>query len=337
MTNPAGIVTEVMSAVLGSRVIGVCDSPIALVRRACAAAGIDPGPVLGQVADRVGVDYLGLNHLGWLHGLVLEDGTSVLPGLLADPDRLARMEEGRLFGAALLRAMGAIPNEYLFWYYANREAVRDVLAAGQTRGERVRARQREFYAAASADPASAARLWAAANEDRNRTYFAELRTGERAGARDEADVAAGGYESVAAALAAALTGGTPARLILNVPNGRVVPVLDPHTTIEVPCQVDASGPVPLPVSPPSDHELGLMLTVRASERAIAEAALAHGALPGSAAARELALRAFTSHPLVGSLDAAKTLAATVFTEDTASATQPPRLSAVGDGDAHVVG
>jgi 6-phospho-beta-glucosidase len=323
MTNPAGIVTEVMSAVLGSRVIGVCDSPVSLVRRACAAAGVDPGPVLGQVADRVGVDYLGLNHLGWLHGLVLEGGASVLPGLLAAPERLARMEEGRLFGADLLQAMGAIPNEYLFWYYANREAVRDVLAARQTRGERVRARQREFYAAAAADPASAARLWAAANEERNRTYFAELRTGERAGPRDEADVAAGGYESVAAALAVALTVGTPARVILNVPNGRVVPALDARTTIEVPCQVDAAGPVALPVSPPSDHELGLMLTVRACERAIAEAALARDALPGSAAARELALRAFTLHPLVGSLNAARDLAATVFAQDTASATQPP--------------
>ena len=43
MTNPAGIVTEVMAAVLGPRVIGVCDSPVGLIRRACAAAGVDPG------------------------------------------------------------------------------------------------------------------------------------------------------------------------------------------------------------------------------------------------------------------------------------------------------
>ena len=325
MTNPAGIVTEVMSRVLGPRVIGVCDSPIALVRRACAAAGTDPGPVLGQVGDQVGLDYLGLNHLGWLRGLVVA-GENVLPGLLADPERLARMEEGRLFGAALLRAIGAIPNEYLFWYYANREAVRDVLAAGQTRGERVRARQQEFYAAAAADPGRAAEAWAAANEERNRTYFAELRTGERAGARDEADVAAGGYESVAAALATALTGGRPARLILNVPNGDVVPGLDASTTIEVPCQVGVAGPVPIGVSPPSDHELGLMLTVRACERAIAQAALAEAAQPGSAAARELALRAFTQHPLVGSVEAARVLAAGVFDS-----------SAVGDADAQVVG
>ena len=43
MTNPAGIVTEVMAAALGPRVIGVCDSPVGLIRRACAAAGVDPG------------------------------------------------------------------------------------------------------------------------------------------------------------------------------------------------------------------------------------------------------------------------------------------------------
>ena len=39
MTNPAGIVTEVMAATLGPRVIGVCDSPVGLIRRACAAVG----------------------------------------------------------------------------------------------------------------------------------------------------------------------------------------------------------------------------------------------------------------------------------------------------------
>src|SRR6202034_934418 len=122
-----------------------------------------------------------------------------------------------------------------------------VLAAGRTRGEHVRERQQAFYAAAAASPAGAARLWQAADDERNRSYFAELRTGEHAGDRDEADVAAGGYESVAIALAAALSGGPAARLILNVPGGDTVPALAPGTAIEVPCRVDAAGPVPLPV------------------------------------------------------------------------------------------
>jgi 6-phospho-beta-glucosidase len=272
MTNPAGIVTEVMARVLGPRVIGVCDSPVGLIRRACAACGVDPGPTLGTVAGRVDADYLGINHLGWLRGL-RAGGADLLPGLLRDPGRLLATEEGRLFGPDVLRALGVIPNEYLYWYYASAEALRDVQAAGRTRGEHVRERQQAFYAAAAAAPAQAGRLWRQANDERNRSYFAELRTGEHAGERDEADVAAGGYESVAIALAEALCGGPAARLILNVPNGGTVPALPPDLVIEVPCQVDAVGPVPLPVSAPTGHELGLMSAVRASERDIAAAAL----------------------------------------------------------------
>jgi 6-phospho-beta-glucosidase len=308
MTNPAGIVTEVMAAALGPRVIGVCDSPVGLIRRACAVVGVDPGPSLGAVTDRVDADYLGINHLGWLRALRVA-GLDLLPGLLDDPSRAGSTEEGRLFGADLLSSLGAIPNEYLYWYYAHDEALRDVLAAGRTRGEHVRERQEAFYAAAAAArPASAAARWQAANDERNRSYFAELRTGERAGERDEADVAAGGYESVAIALASALSGGPAARLILNVRNGDTVPALPPDMAIEVPCRVDASGAVPLPVSAPSAHQLGLMAAVRSCERDIADAALLFSA--GQAArAGALALRAFAAHPLVGSLDAARSLAA----------------------------
>ena len=147
-------------------------------------------------------------------------------------------------------------------------------------------------------------MWAEANDERNRSYFAELRSSER----DAADVEAGGYEAIAIGLAAALTGFTgpaPARLILSVRNGGTVPALAPDAVIETVCQVDGDGAVPMPVAPPSDHELGLMSTVKSCERAIASAALT-----GSA---EDALRAFALHPLVGSLEAARTLSAAALT------------------------
>jgi 6-phospho-beta-glucosidase len=338
MTNPAGIVTETMAHVLGNRVIGVCDSPVGLIRRVCAACGVDPGPDLGAVAGRVDAGYLGINHLGWLRSLTV-DGTDLLPGLLADPGRLASFEEGRLFGPDIVEALGAIPNEYVYWYYAAQEALRDVRSAGRTRGEHVRQRQRAFYAAASAaataaataGPVEAARLWREANDERNRSYFAELRAGAgggvgiggdgtRAGERDEADVAAGGYESVAVALAAALAGGPEARLILNVPNGGTLPGLPEDMTVEVPCRVTSAGAVPLdgPPGGPTVHELGLMSAVRSCERDIAAAALAardgSGAANGdgdggTGRAERLALRAFARHPLVGSLEASRALAA----------------------------
>ncbi len=296
MTNPAGIVTEAMAATLGDRVIGVCDSPIGLIRRACAALGIDPGPSMATVTERVAVDYLGLNHLGWLRALHV-DGTDVLPRLLADPAALDTIEEGRLFGADVIQALGALPNEYLYWYYAAREALSAVVAAGRTRGEHVRAQQEAFYAAAAADPVNAAALWRAANDERNRSYFTELRDGER----DEHDVSAGGYETIAVALAGALTGGAPATLVLNVRNGATVAGLPPDAVVELACRVDERGPVALPVAAPTEHQLGLMSVVKSCERDVIEAART-----GSAPA---ALRAFALHPLVGSLDAARALAA----------------------------
>src|SRR5439155_1576822 len=101
---PLRVTTDLDEALRGTDVI-------------CAAAGVDPGPRLAQVPDGVEVDYLGLNHLGWLRGLRV-NGTDRLPGLLADPDTLERTEEGKLFGTDFLQALGAIPNEYLYWYYA---------------------------------------------------------------------------------------------------------------------------------------------------------------------------------------------------------------------------
>jgi 6-phospho-beta-glucosidase len=140
-------------------------------------------------------------------------------------------------------------------------------------------------------------LWQQANDERNRSYFSELRTEER----DEADLAVGGYESVAVALAEALTGAAPARLVLNVPNGDTVPALHPRAVIETVCDVDARGARPRAVAPLTAHELGLLCAVKDCEQSIIAAARSRSA--------PLALRAFALHPLVGSVAAARELVA----------------------------
>lgn len=284
-TNPAGLITEASRSVLGDRVIGICDSPLGLVRRACHALGV---PADELATGRVVADYVGINHLGWLRAL-WRDGVDLLPELLGSDRALGSFEEGRLFGAPLLRALGAVPNEYLYYYY-NTAEVLAALATGPTRGEFLQREQADFYAAASVEPAAAGALWEATRRRREESYLAEARSSQDS--RDEQDLAGGGYEEVALELMRALSGGPAAKLIVNVANGTALPQLPAETVIEVPCSVDAAGAVPQPVPELDLHQLGLIASVRAAEQAAVDAVVT-----GSYRA---ALRSFAIHPLIGS-------------------------------------
>jgi 6-phospho-beta-glucosidase len=298
-TNPAGMVTEAMSAVLGDRVIGICDSPAALCRRAARALDVPP--------ERAWCDYVGLNHLGWLRAVYV-DGRDELPQLLADDARLESFEEGRLFGGDWLRALGAIPNEYLWYWYFHREAVAAVGAADwQTRGAFLQDQQERFYAAVGADPAIALREWRRVRRERDASYMAESRAEHRthhwaedgADERDAADVDGGGYEAVALDLMAAIARDERAVQILNVRNRGAVAGMDADAVVEVPCVVDGTGAHPVATGPVDADQLGLMLTMKAVERDTIAAALT-----GS---RSRALRAFALHPMVDSVRSAHVL------------------------------
>ena len=287
-TNPAGMVTEAMQSVLGERVIGICDSPVALARRAATALGLDPA--------RTRADYVGLNHLGWLRGLV-HDGEDVLPGLLADASALRGIEEARLFGSEWVQALGALPNEYLYYYYFARDAVASVRAEPDTRGDFLLRQQREFYESVAARPERAYQEWQRVRAERDATYMAEVRSADEE--RDAVDVAGGGYEGVALAFMAAVMRGTPTTMILNVRNGTAVASLPADGVVEVPCHVDAAGAVPLSPTPPDPHQLGLMAQVKAVEQLTIRAARSRDV--------GLATTAFALHPLVDSVTVAREL------------------------------
>ncbi|WP_431780325.1 6-phospho-beta-glucosidase [Streptomyces chumphonensis] len=282
-TNPAGIVTEAMAAVLGDRVIGICDSPVGLVRRAARAAGADP--------DAVDYDYLGLNHLGWLRSLH-SGGRDLLPGLLADPAALGTFEEGRLFGAPWLAALGSLPNEYLHYYYFRRETLAAARTAGETRGAFLARQQGAFFDRAAEEPSAAAALWEATRREREETYLAEARSASGGWQRDADDLDGGGYDRVALALMRAIATDRPTRLILDVRNAGTVAALPDDAVVETVCEVTGAGARPLPGAAPGPAELGLMLQVKAAERATIAAA--------TTGSRRTALRALALHPLVDS-------------------------------------
>jgi 6-phospho-beta-glucosidase len=289
-TNPAGLVTEAMQAVLGDRVVGICDSPVAMARRAAVALGLDP--------SRTTPDYVGLNHLGWLRALH-HDGQDVLPVLLADDALLGSLEEGQLFGTEWLRTLGALPNEYLWYYYSTREAVRSISSQPRTRGEFLREQQDRFYERVRAEGAGAYAEWERVRSERNATYMRETRDEGRE--RHDEEVQGGGYEGVALALMAAIVRGEPASLVLNVRNGTTVPGLPEDAVVEVPCTVDADGPRPVRLDPLTGHPLGLVQQVKAVERLVIEAA--------RSGSTRLAVQAFALHPLVDSVQVARELLA----------------------------
>ncbi|MDT9686138.1 6-phospho-beta-glucosidase [Streptomyces sp. TRM76323] len=290
-TNPAGLVTEAMSRVLGDRVIGICDSPVGLGRRVARVLGADPA--------QAWVDYAGLNHLGWLRGLRV-GGRDLLPRLLADEAALGSFEEGRLFGAGWLRSLGAIPNEYLHYYYANRETVRAYREAERTRGAYLRDQQAGFYAAAARPEVRALDAWRRTLAEREATYMAANRAAAGdTGGRAEEDLEPGGYEQVALALMRAVARDERATLILNVRNRSALPGLDADAVVEVPCLVDANGAHPVSVAPLPYHAVGLVAAVKAVEREVLAAA--------ESGSRETAVKAFALHPLVDSVAVARRL------------------------------
>lgn len=287
-TNPAGIVTQAMRTVLGERVVGICDTPIGLVRRVSRLLGVS----LEHERDRVAYDYVGLNHLGWLRAVSV-DGVDRLPGLLASDDALEHVEEARILGKPWVRAMGALPNEYLYYYWKTDEAIRNIRAAAQTRGQYLNVQQGRFYNAVACCE-SPLGLWHDALHEREATYMAEAREVDEA--RHDEDVAGGGYQEVALRLMTALATGAPERMILDVGNGsaagRIVPELPEDVVVEVGCVADGTGVHPQPIAPLTLQQLGQLSTLRAAEQAIAEAALT-----GS---REKAWEGFSIHPLVAS-------------------------------------
>jgi 6-phospho-beta-glucosidase len=288
-TNPAGLVTEAMQRVLGDRVIGICDAPPDLCRRVATALGRAPGEL------RFG--YAGLNHLGWLTS-VADAGGELLPALLADEPALAAMEEGQLFGVDWLQTLGAIPNEYLYYYYRSREAVAAMQAHG-VRAAFLAEQQSAFYERAATAPAEALAAWRSAKARREQTY---MRDAYIARGADVAAVEAaraqhsGGYGEVAIGVVEAIARGTQRVMILNVANGTSLPFLDAAAVVEVPCAVGRDGATALAAPKLPAHARGLVESVKAVERLAIEAA--------ETGSRRLAHEALALHPLVASVDTA---------------------------------
>jgi len=292
-TNPVGIVMQALHDHTGVRAVGICDGPISMQRSVAA--------FLGAPREQVHADYAGLNHCGWIHR-VLVDGRDRLPELLD------RYEQWRLFEPDLVRRIGMLPMEYLYFYYYREQAVAHIRGSGGSRGRQLQALNDALWPVLrdrvdAGDLAGARGAWERAMGERDATYFARERgdtMADEAAAPAPADVFEGeGYEGVAGAVMAAAVGRRKVPLILNTANRGAIAGLTDDDVVEVTCLADEHGAHPLAQGTLPEEARLLIQQVKRYERLTVEAAV-HGSY-------DAALEALLVHPLVGSYPLAKAI------------------------------
>ena len=180
--------------------------------------------------------------------------------LLARFEELQRFDHRfAAFDPAMVRRVGAIPTEYVYYFYDGRRYVDEVARAGASRGQDVLRLNTELLAAvAKAFDDGVDAAWSAYEMllgVRRDTY---MRTDTRAtagrarrapggprGARPGSAAAQiGGYEGLALQVIDGLSGGGQREVIVNIRNGASLGFLDPDDIVEVPALVDRRRRVP---------------------------------------------------------------------------------------------
>jgi len=294
-TNPVGIVMQALHDHTSVRAIGICDGPISMQRSVA--------EFLGLPREQVHADYAGLNHCGWIHR-VLVDGEDRLPEVLDRFEELqAADDQWALFDPELVRSIGMLPMEYLYFYYYRDTAVEHIRGSGSSRGRQLQALNDALWPVLRAridagDLPGAQTAWERAMGERDATYFARERGKVVAEELELGDVFEGeGYEGVATAVMAAATRRRKTPLIVDVANRGAIAALDDDDVVEVTCLVDEHGAHPIAQGRLPDAATDLLTQVKLYERRTVEAAVT-----GS---YEAALEALLVHPLVASYPTAK--------------------------------
>ena len=260
LSNPTGIGTEVLSGLLGSRVLGVCTTPWRM--------RVDIAQRLSLKEEDVLLDYVGLNHLGWLRGVVSKgEGRIETERWLKHFRGLSAIKEAPWleFPEELILALQMIPSLYLQYFY-NRTAVLETLMSMPLNRAELLMRD------------EAALLSSYQMEDVVRYRPSSRR-------RSLYDLAVAVIDSI--------VNDRLAHFVLNVKNGSAIHGLPQDCVVEMPCSTNGEGvsrdTFLAPGEPLSPHVLALLQTVKSCELLTIAA--------GIAGDRKAATLALITHPL----------------------------------------
>lgn len=274
-TNPSNIVTEAVIHNSSTRIIGMCDGPVHEIPRMASQAGI-----LSSTGTRLYHRTVGLNHGNWTTA-VWRDGTDILSDIVTWCQKYlagnpAMNPDNYLFVmlATLTARYGAIPSEYMHYYYFPEKVL-------------------EFY---RQKPTSRAEDILITLPDILEHYRGEAQkekpqlTKMRGGS---------GFGDFALDILRCILNNTGEEWVLNVPNYGTIDFLPNDRVIEAPCRVDARGATPFVQGDGGIHleQRGLICLLSEFEGATAQVAL-HGR-------RGDAIKALAANPLVMSYSKAE--------------------------------
>ncbi len=308
-TNPAGLITQAIASHGGVRAVGVCDTPGGTIEHLCHFLGVE--------RDQAQADYAGLNHLGWITSLRV-DGAERIGEVLAGFEKLQESDNRyAAFDPEMIRRVGALPTEYVYYFYDPLRYVRGVAQAGSSRGEDVLALNDELLAGlASAFGQGGvrqawttySRLLAVRRDTYMRTDMQGASGQDEARARRFAEpetspaaAAVGGYEGLALRVIDGLTGVAPSECIVNVRSEGTVAGMAADDVVETSAAISPVGITPRPSPELPRSARALVLQVKEYERTAVDAAVSGDA--------QLAAVALAQHPLVPGITAARELVA----------------------------
>jgi len=263
-TNPAGIVTEAVCRFATTRCVGLCNVPREFQ--------MDVARHMRVEADRVKLDWVGLNHLGWARRIIV-DGSDILPYLIDSlesaygPRNIPDLEYPKGF----LKALRMLPSSYVRYYYAPDAMLEQLKRKKQTRAHEVKELEQQL-------------LDYYMNESNT---LKPVLLAERGGAW---------YSRIAVEVMEALTAETPSELIVNTLNLSAIEGLPGDACVEIPSLISREGVEPLPVREVEESIMGLIRQVKAYERLTMEAIVGRD--------EQKALMALMANPLVPSVEKA---------------------------------
>lgn len=302
-TNPSGLVTQALYDAGYNNIIGICDNATGIK--------IDIARALQVNASDLTVKVYGLNHLSWA-GRVELGGRDILPILLGNESFLESFHSLPYFDPDLVRRLGEIPNGYLYYFYHRDRALKNLLAAKESRGEFICRNNREMMEALreqdmETQPQLCLDIYRGYMHRREGSYM-NIELGGKPHSCPPLDIKSlgighlpenrtvteiyEGYAGVVFNYIDSMNCDKGMDLAVSVPNRGAIPGMEAEDVVEVSCRVGRGGAVPMRFEEAEIKKSNLLLMqiVKRYEKLTVEAV--------TRKSREAAVEALTVHPLV---------------------------------------